>query len=77
MFTHKWKLRLEVESEDADSDPNTLVIETSGTHNSEHPRPVNECIAIDMSFVCEMLCASGKIVSPSGIVATRRAFCGQ
>lgn len=73
MFTHKWKLRLEMTTDD-DSGPETTVIETTGSHDGNGSRPVNECVAINMAYICQMLLASGRIVSPSDMAETVAAF---
>jgi len=64
MAQANWKLSLEYTFSEDDFPPETIVIARNGSWNSASPlggkaSPLQEHIAIEMSFVIEMLLASG------------------
>lgn len=78
MYTHRWKLTLEVETDQGIDGKESTKIEVTGTSGDEGgTRAVNECIAISMAGVCEMLIASGRVVGPSTIKESAEAFAGK
>ena len=75
---HRWMIRLELESfenyGDCDRDiPRRLVMELSDEHVAGK-LPANECIAMTMSQLCEMLLASGILQGQSNMKKTVKAF---
>ena len=74
MIHQKWKLRLELQSDDGfDDGVSQTNIELAGEHKGSK-RPVNECIANDMANIIHMLLEGGAIVGSSDLNETAEAF---
>lgn len=77
MYAHKWTLAIEVETDQGVDGKHTTKLEVTGANSGDGgTRAVNECIAIDMATLCEMLLASGRLVCQSTMEESADAFSG-
>lgn len=74
MVKHKYKIRVEIETDQGVDGKSTLCIETTDEHNTAEKRPVNECIAMTMAGIAKGIINSGRIVCPSTFAETSQAF---
>lgn len=68
---HKYTIRIEIET---DAGKSTYLLETRDEHDTEHSRPINECIAITMAGLLQSIVISGRVVCPSTFEETAQAF---
>jgi len=72
-----WNLTLSITTDDLQGPPSTTVISQEGNwQDGSHMRPVNECVAITMSAVMDMLLKSGQLVRQSDKKGSEEAFAG-
>lgn len=75
MATANWKLTIEFTSDDGEGPPDTTVISQTGDWQSDQGQvPVNESVAITMSYMLKMLMESGHMVGPSTFRESADAF---
>lgn len=68
-----WKVTVEFTSDDGIGPPDTTTISQTG-YWVDSLRPVNECVAITMSQVVQMLLGSGQLVRASEFRESAEAF---
>lgn len=75
MAKHYWKIKLEITvDEEVDGDMPVITIEKDGSHDTEGSRPVNESLALELSYMMKMLHASGSLVGETEMTDTVNAF---
>ena len=76
MVEQSWKIRLEFVSEADEGENRRTILETTGEHRITEP-PVNECIAIDMASIMQMLLKSGNLIRSTDLKSTVQACCSK
>ena len=72
---HRWKLRLEIETDQGVDGTDSMVIELVSKHSMDgNMRPVNEVLANDMATICQMVIESGRVVCPTTLADSCSAF---
>jgi|VirMetMinimDraft_7_1064189.scaffolds.fasta_scaffold97385_2 hypothetical protein len=73
MAEQSWTIRLEFVLDEGEGEKRRTILETTGEHWNTK-RAVNECIAIDMSSIMQMLLKSGNLILPTDLKSTVEAF---
>jgi hypothetical protein len=75
MTKHRWRLRLDLVCDlgpDGETETNFELTGEQETQSGD--RPVNECIAIDMGNLCQMILSSNRVACASTFEDTSEAF---
>jgi hypothetical protein len=75
MALHRWKLRLEIETDQGKDEKDSMVIELTEDHDTNIDNlSVNESLAMDMGAICRMVIESQRVVGATDMQSSKYFF---